>query len=120
MAASARTGQYVRQVGGYRAFVPAPLPPDPPIQGDPAMPALLSRADQAPDRRAAVFRCNPHRFRRMYAVRALREGTSPFEAQLILGHESLSMTRRYAKLAEHDVELASEPSSPFDGLKLGF
>jgi Fic family protein len=42
-----RTGRYVRQPTGYRAFVPASLPPDPPVQLDGAALALLSRADQA-------------------------------------------------------------------------
>jgi Fic family protein len=42
-----RAGRYVRQPLGYRAFVPAPLPPDPPLQVDAPLLALLSRADQA-------------------------------------------------------------------------
>lgn len=29
-----RAGRYVRQLGGYRAFIPAPLPPDPAIHID--------------------------------------------------------------------------------------
>lgn len=29
---SARAGSYVQQSAGYRAFIPAPLPPNPPIQ----------------------------------------------------------------------------------------
>jgi hypothetical protein len=27
-----RAGNYVRQIGGYKAFVPKPLPPDPSIK----------------------------------------------------------------------------------------
>ncbi len=42
----ARAGRYIEQVGGYRAFIPSPLPPDPPV--DPrGLHALLSRADRA-------------------------------------------------------------------------
>ncbi len=26
-----RAGRYIRQPAGYRAFIPAPLPPDPPV-----------------------------------------------------------------------------------------
>jgi len=42
-----RAGSYVSQIGGYKAFVPKPLPPDPPIQLDNEMIQLLSRADRA-------------------------------------------------------------------------
>jgi Fic family protein len=37
----------VQQPQGYRAFVPAPLPPDPPIQVDAELTKLLSDADRA-------------------------------------------------------------------------
>jgi len=40
-------GRYIRQPQGYRAFVPAPLPPTPDIRIDGEMQALLSRADRA-------------------------------------------------------------------------
>ncbi len=42
-----RAGGYVGQIGGYKAFVPKPLPPDPPIQFDSEMVQLLSQADRA-------------------------------------------------------------------------
>jgi Fic family protein len=42
-----RSGRYVRQPAGYRAFVPAPLPPDPPVRLDGELRVLLSRADRA-------------------------------------------------------------------------
>jgi Fic family protein len=44
---SGRVGGYVRQPSGYRAFIPTPLPPDPPLAIDLPMSALLSRADLA-------------------------------------------------------------------------
>ena len=43
----ARSGQYIRQPTGYRAFVPKPLPPEPPVQIDNKLLALLSDADRA-------------------------------------------------------------------------
>lgn len=46
-AASHRAGRYVRQPTGYRAFMPAPLPPDPPIALAGELPGLLSQADRA-------------------------------------------------------------------------
>jgi cell filamentation protein, protein adenylyltransferase len=45
--ASTRAGRYVSQLRGYRAFIPAPLPPDPPLRIDPEMQGYLSRADRA-------------------------------------------------------------------------
>jgi Fic family protein len=44
--ASTRAGQYERQRGGYRAFVPKPLPPDD-LRLDESLVALLSEADRA-------------------------------------------------------------------------
>jgi Fic family protein len=44
---SHRAGTYVKQLTGYRAFIPAPLPPDPPLRKDQELERLLSSADQA-------------------------------------------------------------------------
>ena len=44
---STRAGRYVRQPTGYRAFLPAPLPPDPPVAMDGHLHTLLSQADRA-------------------------------------------------------------------------
>ena len=42
-----RAGRYVRQSTGYQAFVPAPLPPNPPINLTGTLQSLLSEADRA-------------------------------------------------------------------------
>jgi Fic family protein len=42
-----RAGRYVKQPEGYRAFIPAPLPPDPPVAMDAELIRLLSDADRA-------------------------------------------------------------------------
>ncbi len=42
-----RAGRYVKQPEHYRAFIPAPLPPDPPIQVDSELTKVLSDADRA-------------------------------------------------------------------------
>ena len=44
---STRAGRYQAQPSGYRAFVPAPLPPDPPVKLSGDVQALLSEADRA-------------------------------------------------------------------------
>src|SRR5579884_2324096 len=65
MAASPRAGRYVKQPTGYRAFVPAPLPPDRVVV------AVLSRADQAIGRLDGVAQTlpNPDLFVAMYVRR---------------------------------------------------
>lgn len=46
-ASSTRSGRYMMQPSGYRAFVPRPLPPDPPVQITAPMHVLLSQGDRA-------------------------------------------------------------------------
>lgn len=41
-----RAGRYVQQLTGYRAFIPAPLPPEPDISFDGELRTLLSQADR--------------------------------------------------------------------------
>ncbi len=43
---SQRAGRYVRQPGGYQAFIPAPLPPDPEVALTGELQTLLSEADR--------------------------------------------------------------------------
>ena len=42
-----RSGRYIQQLAGYKAFVPKGLPPDPAIGIDNEMLTLLSQADRA-------------------------------------------------------------------------
>ena len=44
---TARAGRYVAQPTGYRAFIPEPLPPKPPVQLTGELQRLLSEADRA-------------------------------------------------------------------------
>jgi Fic family protein len=44
---SSRAGAYLPQPTGYRAFIPAPLPPAPPIRLTPTLQLMLSDADRA-------------------------------------------------------------------------
>jgi Fic family protein len=45
--AKGRSGRYVRQPSGYRAFIPSPLPPVPPVRIAGELQRLLSDADRA-------------------------------------------------------------------------
>ena len=91
--ASSRAGRFLQQPAGYRAFIPAPLPPDPPVQVDSTMLALLSRADQALGRLDGATQTlpNPDFFVAMYVRReavysSQIEGThSTLEDATVLG-----------------------------------
>jgi Fic family protein len=63
-----RAGTYRRQPAGYRAFIPASLPPDPPLRLGGRLQALLSRADLALGRLAGSIEIlpNPDLFVLMY------------------------------------------------------
>lgn len=67
----ARVGRYIRQPGDYRAFIPEPLPPDPPIGIDDEMLVRLSAADRALGRLdgATEVLPNPNLFVAMYVRR---------------------------------------------------
>src|SRR5262245_49752408 len=68
MATTDRAGRYVTQPSGYRAFVPAPLPPSPTIQLGGQLSDLLSHADRALGRLdgSVLIMPNPDRFVLMY------------------------------------------------------
>jgi Fic family protein len=63
-----RAGRFVKQMEGYTAFIPAPLPPDPPVVMDPELSRLLSDADRALGRLDGVATVlpNPDLFVAMY------------------------------------------------------
>ena len=72
------TGTFLRQSSGYKAFVPAPLPPDPPLMLDEEAIALLSKADQAVGRLdgASQMLPNPDLFVAMYVRREAVESSA--------------------------------------------
>ena len=63
-----RAGRYTPQPGGYKAFLPTPLPPQPPVEIDGDLQALLSTADRALGRLDGSIRTlpNPDLFVFMY------------------------------------------------------
>jgi len=63
-----RYGHFVHQKGGYNAFIPKSLPPDPPIVYDETLQYLLSEADRALARLdgMAMTLPNPDLFIAMY------------------------------------------------------
>ena len=92
-----RAGRYIKQLSGYKAYVPNPLPPDPPIHFDTELQQLLSEADRMLarlDGTASVLP-NPDLFIAMYVkkeallssqiegTQASLEGILEFESDLI-------------------------------------
>ena len=65
---STRAGKMVNNVNGYAAFVPAKLPPTPPIKINPAMQNILSQADRKLGRLDGITQIlpNPELFVAMY------------------------------------------------------
>lgn len=63
-----RSGQFVKQPEGYRAFIPSALPPDPPVRVDDELTRLLSDADRCLGRLDGVASVlpNPDLFVAMY------------------------------------------------------
>ena len=55
-----RAGRYITQASGYRAFIPAPLPPHPPIKLVGELQTLLSQADRALGRLDGSIQTLPH------------------------------------------------------------
>ena len=92
-----RAGTFVMQPSGYKAFIPNPLPPSPPIRFDGKLQSLLSEADRALARLDGITTVlpNPDLFIAMYVkkeallssqiegTQASLEGILEFEADLI-------------------------------------
>jgi integrase/recombinase XerD len=68
--------------------------------------------------RAGVEGATPHRFRHTFAVNFLRNGGNMAALQDMLGHSTLEMVRRYARLAEVDLADAQKRASPADRWRL--
>ncbi|WP_445147806.1 Fic family protein [Baekduia sp. Peel2402] len=54
-----RAGRFVTQPSGYRAFIPAPLPPEPPVEVQNDILSLLSKADIATGRLDGIVKVVP-------------------------------------------------------------
>jgi integrase/recombinase XerD len=62
--------------------------------------------------------CTPHLLRYSGAIQMLRAGCDPYTLQMILGHSTMDMTRRYLKIANSDVEKQMKSYSPAEQLDI--
>ena len=101
-----RAGSYQRQLRGYRAFIPAPLPPAPPVRIEGELQRLLSQADLALGRLDGSIQIlpNPDLFVLMYVrkeavLSSQIEGTQSSLQDLLAAEAQL-----YAPEAPKDVD----------------
>jgi site-specific recombinase XerD len=57
---------------------------------------------------------NPHKFRHSFATAYLRGGGDPFTLQLILGHSTSDMTKRYVHVVAADAAKRHQSASPLE------
>ena len=63
---------------------------------------------------ADVHPCGPHRFRRTFALMALRNGMNVYALQRIMGHSDLTVLRRYLALMDDDLREAHKQFGAVD------
>jgi site-specific recombinase XerD len=71
--------------------------------GQPISRHVLTRMCNVIARRSGVAHLHPHRFRHTLATQAINRGMSLDAIAALLGHRSLDMTRRYARIANKTV-----------------
>lgn len=68
--------------------------------------------------RAGVSGVHPHKFRHTFAITYLRNGGQEMALMRTLGHTNMTMTSRYARQAQADIERNHRDASPLDNWDL--
>jgi site-specific recombinase XerD len=90
-------------------------------QGREMKPRHVARRLELWAKKAGVDNAAPHRFRATFATQfVLKEGNDLIKLQVLLGHSTLDMSRRYIKMAvEEEARLANSARSVVDQMLLG-
>ncbi len=62
--------------------------------------------------RSRVNDSHPHKARHTFAINYLRNGGDPYTLQMILGHSTMEMVKRYLLIVQSDIEAAHARASP--------
>ncbi|MGE7274778.1 tyrosine-type recombinase/integrase [Brevibacillus panacihumi] len=86
--------------------------------GDPLKPTIFSRRLRQYGNKAGISssRVSPHTFRHTFAKFYILNGGDPFTLQVILGHSSMDMVRKYVQMYSEDVKIQHSKFSPLKRL----
>ncbi len=68
--------------------------------------------------RAGVRGAHPHRFRHTFAINFLRNGGNVYTLQMLLGHTTLDMCKKYLNIAQADLQSIHRLASPVANWRL--
>jgi site-specific recombinase XerD len=68
--------------------------------------------------KAEVNNAHPHKFRHTFALNYLLNGGDPYSLQIILGHSTMDMVKRYLYLTNRDIAAVHERASPLKNWRL--
>lgn len=86
--------------------------------GDPLTRARLNKLFHFLGLRAGVTGANCHRWRHTFAINYLRNGGDSFSLQMMLGHTTMEMVKKYLSLAQADLETTHKRASPVSNWNL--
>ncbi len=96
--------------------------PDEPLfinaKGNPLTASGLLQLIRRLGQRAGINHAHPHRFRHTFAINFLRNGGNAFVLQMILGHSTMEMVKRYLALAQADAQATHRRASPVANWRL--
>lgn len=118
----------IRAIWRYLATRPEDLPDDAPLFASTidsereteeflsryAVLRLLKRLGE----RTGIRNVNVHRFRHTFAIEYLRNRGDIYTLQLMLGHSSLDMVRRYLRIVQADIDTQHRSASPVTNWRL--
>jgi integrase/recombinase XerC/integrase/recombinase XerD len=118
-------GPVAQQALARYKYGPRPAPARPSVetlfltnQGEPLTANALKMIFERLRRRSGIARLHPHICRHTFSTHYLHNGGDLFSLQMILGHRSLEMVRRYSHLADSHVLRRHREFSPLAHLSL--